>query len=45
MIEESSDIKQPILDNKERSYATGKKKKLQLHVFRLKKRRKVKVYN
>ena len=26
MIEESSDIKQPILDNKERSYATGKRK-------------------
>ena len=26
MIEESTDIKQPILDNKERSYATGKRK-------------------
>ena len=26
MIEESIDIKQPILDNKERSYATGKRK-------------------
>ena len=26
MIEESSNIKQPILDNKERSYATGKRK-------------------
>ena len=26
MIEESTDIKQPVLDNKERSYATGKRK-------------------
>ena len=26
MIEESTDIKEPILDNKERSYATGKRK-------------------
>ena len=26
MIEESTDIHQPILDNKERSYATGKRK-------------------
>jgi small subunit ribosomal protein S9 len=26
MIEESADIKQPILDDKERSYATGKRK-------------------
>ena len=26
MTEESTDIKQPILDNKERSYATGKRK-------------------
>ena len=26
MIEESTDIKRPILDNKERSYATGKRK-------------------
>ena len=26
MIEESTDIKRPVLDNKERSYATGKRK-------------------
>ena len=26
MIEESVDVKQPVLDNKERSYATGKRK-------------------